>query len=121
MKIARRGREEQAIKRQKKEVTAETVLDELAAVAFSNAADFVEVTGEGRVRVKPTARIPRAKRAAIVGIRASSGGIEIKLANKMQALQLLGRYLGAFEPEAAVEDLEQARLEVFGDEQAADE
>ena len=72
------------------------MLDELSSVAFANAADFVEITGEGRVRVKPTARIPKRKRAAMIGIRAASGGVEIKLANKMQALQMLGRYLGAF-------------------------
>lgn len=102
-------------------MTAERVINELAAVAFANAADFVEVTGEGRVQVRPTARIPRAKRAAIVSIRAASGGIEIKLANKMQALQLLGRHLGAFGPEADVEDLRQIRLEVFGDDDPPDE
>ena len=97
------------------------MLDELSSVAFANAADFVEITGEGRVRVKPTARIPKRKRAAMIGIRAASGGVEIKLANKMQALQMLGRYLGAFAPEAGIEDLEAARAEVFGDEGTADE
>ena len=97
------------------------MLDELSSVAFANAADFVEITGEGRVQVKPTARIPKKKRAAMIGIRAASGGVEIKLANKMQALQMLGRYLGAFAPETGIEDLEAARAEVFGDEGAADE
>lgn len=111
----RRGRTAIASRKKDAEVTSEQLLGELAAVAFANAADFVEVTEEGKVRVKPTARIPKKKRAAIASIRAVSGGVEIKLASKMQALQLLGRYLGAFEPDAEIEELEEARTEVFGD------
>ncbi len=96
-------------------VTAERVIGELAAVAFANASDYVEVTDEGRVKIRPTEKLTKKKRAAIVGIRTASGGIEIKLGNKLQALQMLGRYLGAFEPDADIEDLEAARAEVFCD------
>ena len=80
----------------KLEITQETVLQELAAIAFANGTDFVTVTGAGLLDVKPTSQVSREKLPAIAGIKYSQTGIEIKLHDKVRALELLGKHLGVF-------------------------
>lgn len=80
----------------KLEITQETVLQELAAIAFANGTDFVTVTGAGLLDVKPTSQVSREKLPAIAGIKYSQNGIEIKLHDKVRALELLGKHLGVF-------------------------
>ncbi len=81
------------------EVTQESVLSELAAIAFADVADYVQVIDEGglpMVCLTPTKDIPASKRAAIAGIKQGNNGIEVKLHNKLDALDKLGRHLGLF-------------------------
>ena len=80
----------------KLKITQETVLQELAAIAFANGTDFVTVTGAGLLDVKPTSQVSKEKLPAIAGIKYSQNGIEIKLHDKVRALELLGKHLGVF-------------------------
>lgn len=89
-------------------VTQQRVLQELAAIAFSDAGDFAQVTrvklpgtnitAKG-VSVVETRKLSAAQRAAIAWIRQGRNGIEVKLLDKLRALELIGRHLGMFEVE----------------------
>ena len=82
--------------RDKLEISQEAVLQELASIAFANGTDFVTVTGAGLLCVKATSEVPKNKLPAIAGIKYSQLGIEIKLHDKVRALELLGKHLGVF-------------------------
>lgn len=93
------------------EITQDRVLQELAAVAFASAADYTDIIS-GAAIPRNTADMTQRQKAAIVSIKQTRGGVEIKLAGKLKALELLGRHLGLFSGGA-----ESARLE---DEPAID-
>ena len=72
---------------QRTEVTQEQVVKELARLAFADASvvcvtDFDNLTED--------------QRAAIQGIKPTNFGWEIKLCDKLKALELLGRHIGMF-------------------------
>jgi len=88
------------------EITAENIVAELAKIGFADIADFISIEEEINpetgipfryVAVKRTRDMPQAKRAAIAGIKQTSQGIEVKLYNKVEALELLGKHLGLFD------------------------
>lgn len=101
------------------EITRDSIIQELAAVGFANVGEFITVetektdelcvhpiTGEfinlpiGRrqhVRVIDTADIPEEKQAALASIKQGAYGIEIKLHDKVRALELLGKATGVFD------------------------
>lgn len=84
-------------RQQRTEVTQDMVIRELAAIAFANITDYVEIRYNGvhsMVIVKPTGNLPEDKLRAIAGIKEGANGIEIKLNDKEKALELLGRHLG---------------------------
>ena len=84
----------------KLEISQEKVLQELAAIAFANGADFAKVVKTGllaSVEMVPTNDLPPEKLPAIAGIKANQYGVEIKLHDKVRALEMLGKYLGLFE------------------------
>ena len=88
--------------RQKRvEITQDMVLAELAAVAFANGTDFVTVTQTGSVRITPTGVLPAEKKKAIAAIKEGQYGTEVKLYDKVRALELLGKHLGVFDNGAA--------------------
>ena len=91
------------------EVTQDKVVQELAAIAFADIADYVQVKDHGglpMVEIVPTEDIPADKRAAIASIKQGNNGIELKLHNKLDALDKLGRHLGMFKGDnAGNEDL----------------
>lgn len=89
------------------EVTQERVVKELARVAFADATDYVQVEtriiNRGEVKVpielavhKETAELSADQRAAIASIKQGANGVEIKLHDKIKALELLGRHIGMF-------------------------
>ena len=88
--------ERRAKLRSKLEISQEAVLQELASIAFANGTDFVTVTGAGLLCVKPTSEVPKEKRPAIASIKYNQQGVEIKLHDKVKALELLGKHLGVF-------------------------
>ena len=93
----------------KLEVTEDMVLRELAAVAFSNLADFVTWDeAAGSLVVKPSAEIPRELMAALESVEDQTTTTtnkddtrsyerhkqRVKLYPKLEALKLLAEYLG---------------------------
>lgn len=88
----------QQVKLQNKlEITQERVIEELAAIAFANGTDFVTVTETGLLDVKPTHKVPKDKRPAVACIKYTQLGTEVKLYDKVRALELLGKHLGVFD------------------------
>lgn len=79
------------------EITQEAVLQELAAVAFANGTDFAQITRTGMVRLTPTEALPEHKRKAVASIKEGQYGTEIKMHDKVRALELLGKHLGLFD------------------------
>lgn len=98
------------------EITPERILQELAAIAFADTTDFVQVvqhqiykrTANGEdfeldedfnriptfyetVEIKPTDQLSKFQRKAIKTIKQGKEGIEITLHDKKGALELLGR------------------------------
>ena len=117
--------------RKRTEVTQERVIGELAAIAFADVADYVQIINDGglpMVQLTPTKEIPTNKRAAIAGIKQGNNGIEVKLYNKLDALDKLGRHLGLFKEydsdaeeiadDGFLEALSGKLEEVWGDEAA---
>ena len=92
-----------------KKITARKVVEELAAIGFARATDFLAVE-DGTLLVRSTSELSKSDRAAIASLETTSGGIRLKLYDKMKALELLGKYLGLFdgrpEPEARNDLLE---------------
>lgn len=99
------------------EITQDKVLEELAKIGFANAADYAKVVekeyiekvtdDDGNVigqetktykavEIEPTDRLDTDKQAAIAGIKEGRNGIEVKLNDKVKALELIGRHLGMF-------------------------
>jgi len=92
--------------RQAFNTTRARVVEELAAIAFADAADFFAWGPDG-VSVKASAgldsRLTRAV-AEVSETRTSGGGaIRVKLADKLAALEKLGRALGMFREQPANE------------------
>ena len=77
-------------------ITQDRVLAELSAIAFAKATDYVEVGDDGSVKIKPTAELTDEQKKAIASIKEGANGIEIKLADKTKALEMLSRHLGLF-------------------------
>lgn len=81
---------------QKAEVSASEVIKELKLIAFADLADFVE-WGPNGIRLKDSATLDAVRRRAIVEVKeTASGGLSIKLADKVAALDRLGKHLGMF-------------------------
>lgn len=104
-------------------ITAERVLTELAAIGFFSVTDLLKIETvdvipmpgdddfieleEGTDEVKPvkhtrltifdTDQVNSATIQAIASIKQGRGGIEIKMHDKVKALELLGKHLGIFE------------------------
>jgi phage terminase small subunit len=101
-------------------VTVEKVLSELASIGFANATDFVTVEEkefvegyeknangeEDKTRpiikhykglnIAETANVDKGKIKALASIKQGQSGIEIKLHDKVKALELMGKTLGIF-------------------------
>ena len=106
-----------------KKVTPERVIEELAAIAFARAPEYLTVEkGEVKLRedLKPL------QRAAVASIERSTTGIKVKFYDKMKALELLGKHFGLFESreepgEAKTNNLLEAILQATGQEVDTDD
>ena len=98
-KIGSSSRERRQTKTDNKEDGRQRVLDELCCIAFSRATDYVEIR-DGKAVVKDTEGLEDAAARAVVSIREGTKGVEVKLGDKLRALELLGRCLGAFDKES---------------------
>ena len=102
--IARRQKDLQ----KRTEISQDRVVKELARIAFADASDYAcieTLTYENEdgtvspvqiVSPKDTGALSDDQRAAIAGIKQGANGIEIKLHDKIKALELLGRHIGMF-------------------------
>ena len=97
-------------------VTVAEVLRELKSIGFADINDFARIKeniytddkGEQKqfqsVELTPTDNITSEKRRAIAGIKQGANGIEIKMNDKLKALELLGKHLGMFEEQDSETD-----------------
>ena len=72
------------------------VLKELASIGFAKATDFLTIQG-GRVVIKDSDDVAADKLAALASVKEGMYGVEVKLADKARALEMLGKYLGLFD------------------------
>lgn len=92
-----RNRKEVAHTEQKEEtVSRQKVLEELACIAFSRATDYVAIR-DGKAEAVDTGALSDEAARAIVSIKEGTRGVEVKLGDKLRALELLGRSVGLFE------------------------
>ena len=104
--VAKYIKERMEERQKRTEVTQDRVVEELAAIAFSKATDYVEIRSNGVpgvVIIKPTSELSDAQIRAIAGIKEGANGIEIKLNDKEKALELLGRHLGMWNDKIKVD------------------
>lgn len=99
------------------EITQDKVIKELANIAFANGTDFAQIVekeyeekvydNEGNcIGTKPkkykcleltsTDNLTEEQKSAVAGIKQTTNGIEIKINDKVKALELLGKHLGMF-------------------------
>ena len=112
------------------EITQDQVLKELAAIAFSNAADYAKVIEKQAVftndegvcislfdrKGKPvminaveltlTDNLSSEQKKALSGIKQGKHGVEVSSCDKVRALELLGRHLGMFKDKVEVSGIE---------------
>lgn len=95
------------------DITADFVLTEIMKVASADASDFVKVGKRNRVQIIPTEEIPKDKLAALSGVkRGKNGELEVKLYDKLRALEMLGKHLGLFD-KSQKDEADQAALAEF--------
>lgn len=78
------------------EITQDRVLRELAAIGFSRTTDYVNITKEGYVKLTPTDVLSDEQQRAVASIKEGKYGVELRLHDKLGALQLIGRHIGMF-------------------------
>ena len=95
-----------------KKITKKQVVEELAAIGFARATNFLSVS-EGELTIRDTETLSKADQAAIASIERSSTGIKLKFYDKMKALELLGKYMGMFEGGPKEEEVRNNLLEAI--------
>lgn len=100
--IAERMKERQ----ERTEITQDRVVEELAAIALARMDNYAEIKNN-RVLIKDSAEFTEMQARAIGGIKQGKFGIEVKLNDKLKALELLGRHLGMFRDKLEVSGMEE--------------
>ena len=95
-----------------KKITPKRVVEELAAIGFARATDFLWVS-DGELTIRDTDTLSKNDRAAIASVERSSNGIKLKFYDKMKALELLGKYMGLFDGSGAEPEKENNLLEAI--------
>lgn len=118
------------------EISQDMVVRELAAIAFSNGADYskivtkqsVDDTGNTveypDVEFKNTDELTDEQKKAIAGIKQTKFGITVETCDKVKALELLGKHLGLFKDKVEVSGTlkaEQSKLDDLIKQMSEDE
>lgn len=77
-------------------VTADRVLLELARIGLVDPRKLVQVDADGQVRITPTDQLSEDDAACIEEIATTGTGVRVKIHNKLNALEKLGKHLGMF-------------------------
>ena len=87
-------------------ITVDQVLNELALIAFSDVTDYADIevspselipgAYKQGIKMKNTSNIDKNKIRAISGLKEGQCGVEIKLNDKVKALELIGKHLAMF-------------------------
>ena len=72
-------------------------IKELAAIGFARATDYAKIVPGGGVDFVSTDELTESQKAAVVSIKETQNGTEIRLADKLKALELIGKHLGMFD------------------------
>lgn len=80
----------------KVEITAEDILRELKAIAFSNGTDYVDIKN-GKLYFKDTSKLSEEKKKAISCIKKTRDGKQIDTYDKLKAIDMLVKYTKIFE------------------------
>lgn len=108
----------------RKKLCKENIIDELVAIGFAKATDYLFIEGD-RLGVRDTGALTGRQASAISQIEKTTGGIRVKFYDKMKALELLGKELGMFGGEAPPQDsqtgLMSAVLKATGEELDTDD
>lgn len=101
---------------QRTEITQDKVLNELARIGFANIDDYVEIELDEYdrkiVKVKSTKDISEDKIAAISSIKEGANGIEVKLHDKVRALENIGRHLGMFKDKIEISGTNEIQVKI---------
>ena len=89
---------------------AEEVLSRLRAIALTDVTQLVQVV-DGQLVLQDTDALDANGRAAIASLEKGTAGIKVKFYDRLKALELLGKYLGLFEPQAPTGDSESTLLQ----------
>lgn len=84
-------------------LTPEAVLFQLRAIATTDATDIIGVK-DGQLTVSDTGQLSPEQKAAIASIEKSTGGVKVKLYDKLKALELLCKLMGLGEASLAAPD-----------------
>ena len=95
-----------------KKITKKQVVEELAAIGFARATNFLRVS-DGELTICDTDALSKVDQAAIASIERSSTGIKLKFYDKMKALELLGKYMGMFADGSKEEEAHNNLLEAI--------
>lgn len=82
---------------QRTEITQDRVIQELAAIGFARATDYAKIVPGCGVDFVSTEELTESQKAAVVSIKETQNGTEIRLADKLKALELIGKHLGMFD------------------------
>jgi phage terminase small subunit len=80
---------------QRLEITADQVLEDLAAIAFRPITDVLTIKA-GKVTLLDSSQWSDDANKAVESVRQSKDGFSIKMVNKLAALEKLGHHLGLF-------------------------
>ncbi len=104
-------RERMKAQQDRVEIEQDRILRELAAIAFADITEIVTIK-DGKVCIEDIDSLPQEKRAAIAEIKENQWGTEIKICDRLRALELLGKHLGMFGPIKDELDLEEQQARI---------
>ena len=85
----------------KKKISPEKVMEELAAIGFARATDYLSVE-RNELTIRATEELSPRERAAIASVEKTSSGLKLKFYDKLKALELLSKLLGMTEGKTMV-------------------